>query len=130
MLSPGGSPLSNSIAVVELKSESTGIVGYGRDPDEAAAHSGYSGEPDDSELGEVEVSDSPPTGDIASEAVANAIRRFHVEDDEELSKAVRDRLRKLPSEIQFATAVAYCFETVWDRGYELDLPPSERKYLP
>lgn len=114
-----------------IRCVSRDAAGYGRSGDEAQANAGLS----DDELGSaatstIEIADMPPANDLQSATAAESVCRFHVEEDDELPAAVRNELRELLNQRRFASAVQYCFEMVWDRGFELDLPSHERKYLP
>jgi hypothetical protein len=96
-----------------------GRVGLGRDWEEVRAHAGWNDRPEEGELfDEVTIFDLPTSSDAESAAAAQEICRFHVEEDNELPDNVRSALRSLLEQQKFASAVEYCFDMVWDRGFE------------
>jgi hypothetical protein len=113
------------VVICEARSTSRG-VGYGRDPEEAAIHAGWDEAPADAEFLESEVSDSPEHTSSAS--VADSLSRYYIEEDDEVPVKVKESLRALLEKGLYASAVVFVFEQIWDRGYEAELPESERKY--
>ncbi len=106
------------------------LIGYGRDFDEALAHSG--GEADSEEILEnlVVIYDFTESHDLDSHRIADSICRFHIQDDQQTPLFVREKLELLFNKKLFATACLYCFEAIWDAGYEWELPEHERNNLP
>ena len=91
-------------------------LGYGRDWEEARSHAGFDEPPSpDESFSEVLVVDGDPG---RSREVAELVCRFHVEMDQDLPDWVRENLSSLLEDGHHASAVAYCFEMVWDRGFE------------
>lgn len=117
--------LSTVVTGVKSASDPT-RVGYGRDGDEAVANAGWAEIPEDLEWFELEVRDN--IADKSSASVASVVCDYHMTEDQEVPEAVKQRLRAFIAQGQFASAVEYCFEAVWDRGFEADLPPDQRKY--
>jgi len=106
--------------------------GYGRDTEEAWSHVGGGSDEDFSsaEMREVLISDEPVPEDNLSAYAADSVCRYSIDEDPEVPSSAKEHMRSLIAKRLFATAVRYCFDAVWDRGFELDLPPDQRKYLP
>jgi hypothetical protein len=95
-------------------------VGYGRDWEEARSHAGFDDPPDPREQFREFLIRDGDGGD--SRLVAEMVCRFHVDEDEGIPPPVRDELSRLLRQGLFASAVAYCFGMVWDRGFEGEDP--------
>ena len=92
------------------------LVGYGRDWDEARSHAGFDDPPSDLEqFSEVSVINGDCT---RSKEIAELICRFHIEEDEEIPIEVKNKLANLLASSQFVLALQFCFEMIWDRGFE------------
>lgn len=116
-----------SMSIVRLTAASVpGEAGYGRDDEEAHAHSGWSELPADAIFEDIEIHDRP--GDEPSAAAATSVCGYHIDEDEEVPEKVKQALRDLIAREQFASAVHDCCTLVWDRGFEEELPENERKY--
>jgi hypothetical protein len=96
-----------------------GRVGLGRDWEEVRAHAGWNARPEEGELfDEVTIFDLPSSSDTDSADAAREICRFHVEEDHALPDRVKAALRSLLDQQKYASAVEYCFDMIWDRGFE------------
>lgn len=95
-------------------------TGYGRDADEARAHAGWDeGSGNGKKYRSVEVSDEPGgAAGSASERVAWHVCRYHLEADVDLPQSVCRQLKEMLDKRLFATALQYCFETIWDGMYD------------
>ena len=92
------------------------LIGYGRDVEEARANAGFSDPSNDNEqFTEITITNKDES---FSKEVATSVCRFHIHEDEDLPEEVRDELARLFNSGLYAEAVDYCFNMVWDRGYE------------
>jgi hypothetical protein len=116
-----------AIAICELRvpqnkvgSEYLSATGYGRDLWEARAHGGWPER--ESEFERIEtalVRNHPGPEDQESERICRAICDFHIEEDEAIPDSTRKELKTLRDARQYADAVLYCFDEVWDGDYEV-----------
>lgn len=121
------------ITIVELAPSLRDVhpTGYGRTLEEAQAHAGITDEAASAAVvREVEVRDAPGPEATWSAVAAEEVCRWHIAEDEELPASVRSQLATLMEQRLYASAIEFCFQQVWDRGFELELPPAERHYLP
>ena len=89
-------------------------VGYGRDVWEARAHAGWEDKHEPTEtLNEVVIADGEPVGSL-SEQVARAVCTFHVEEDPEVSAALKAEISALLDGGLWASATDACIHRVWD----------------
>jgi len=111
---------ANYIYIIELKgagASQKSIAGYGRDIEEALSHSG---EREDflkcCEVNTVLVSND--LADEESNSICSEVCDFHLTKDEETPFEIKLELNKLVKEGLYADAVSYCFDMIWDRGFE------------
>lgn len=99
-----------------LKIGGIDLVGYGRDKEEARSHAGFDDPPNKSEqFTEVIVKN----GDCNySHDIADRICKFHIDEDEDIPENIKKNLQVFLSSKQYASAVNYCFNMIWDRGFE------------
>jgi len=91
-------------------------IGYGRDVEEARANAGFSDPSNDNEqFTEITITNKD---EIFSKEVATRVCWFHIHEDEDLPEEVRDELARLFNSGLYAEVVDYCFNMVWDKGYE------------
>ena len=111
-----------TLSVVEVSSASEEHqYGYGRDAEEAIANSGWMGEPEDMVIRDVTVADDPRSPE--SKRIARAICDVYLGPEDVLEEmpvpaSVLNGLRALMAIGEYASAVEYCFELIWDRAWE------------
>ncbi len=92
------------------------LIGYGRDAEEARANGGFSDPANSNEQFTNITIINKDEG--YSKKIATSVCQFHIHEDEEAPEEVRAELARLFNSGLYAEAVYYCFNMVWDKGYE------------